>query len=739
MNVFNSLGSNHSFISALRILFAFGSTSARKNLIKYLEDRYGGKVVLTYKGREALRFALDALPEKGAVALNGFTCWAVYQAIQESGNKCHYLDVSDTSLNFSAHPLHEALAANPSIKTVIIQNTLGIPCDIESIASLCKEYGIILIEDLAHSIGTTYASGAEAGTVGDFVVLSFSQDKVIDAVAGGALVIRNKKYEDVQLPPYKRVAYSQQLKDRLYPILSWIIRAAYVLRVGSIVHNIFRSLRILSRPLPDAGSSEAQWLPNWYCAIILRAFAELGETAQHRIAISRIYAEKIDGQIQLADDMQLLDRSANLRFPLVHTDREGLMEYLKQKHVYVGDIWYDAPVGPQRFLYRTDYRGECPQAEDVSRKILNLPTHINVSLADAETIAMHVTKWLETEASSTYRVKPISDESVWEAFLSDTKPHSFLQSWKWGQHYEESGSKIFRAGVYKDDELIGIALFIKIGARRGTFLVCPHGPLIATTGDEEKALVALVRYCTHIAKDEKCDFVRFCPLSAANAENKQMYSRLGFRDAPIHMHPELSWMLDITKSEDDLLKEMRKTTRYLIKKMEKEGVEIVQSADPADMEKFLEVYEQTVERQHFTPFSKSYLTTEFELYRKDDQAVFFFGTHNGQIVAAAIIIFYNGQAFYHHSGSLGGGGSNVSSLLQWRVIQEAKRRGCTLFDFWVIAPENKSRHAWAGLSLFKKGFGGFAEAYLHAQDKPLTAKYVFNYVIETVRRIRRRL
>src|SRR3989338_3188747 len=184
---------------------------------------------------------------------------------------------------------------------------------------------------------------------------------------------------------------------------------------------------------------------------------------------------------------------------------------------------------------------------------------------------------------------------------------------------------------------------------------------------------------------------------------------------------------------------MRKTTRYTIKKMEKEGVLITQSTDPAAMEQFWSIYEATFERQQFTPFSKTYLQTEFELYSKDDQAVFFFGAYKGEVVAAAIIIFYNGQAFYHHSGSRAGAGSNVSYLLQWRVIQEAKRRGRTLYNFWGIAPEDQPGHAWAGLSLFKKGFGGFAEAYLHAKEKPLTTRYALNYAIETVRRMRRRL
>ena len=81
MNIFNSLGSNHTFASAARILFTMGGVSYQKKLAGYLESRYGGKAVLTYKGREALRLALEAIPGNGAVAINGFTCLAVYQAL----------------------------------------------------------------------------------------------------------------------------------------------------------------------------------------------------------------------------------------------------------------------------------------------------------------------------------------------------------------------------------------------------------------------------------------------------------------------------------------------------------------------------------------------------------------------------------------------------------------------------------------------------------------------------------
>lgn len=339
-----------------------------------------------------------------------------------------------------------------------------------------------------------------------------------------------------------------------------------------------------------------------------------------------------------------------------------------------------------------------------------------------------------------YSIADMNDEHLWEKFLQELQPHSFLHSWKWGLHYQQSGSNIFRVGVYRETHLVAIALFIKIEARRGSFLLCPHGPMIALQENEKDILSRLTDHCVEIAKREHCDFIRFCPLQDSSQEYRALYKNLGFRSAPIHMHPELSWILDITKDEGTLLREMRKTTRYLIKRTEKEGVEIVCSSRPDDIELFWPVYQATVVRQHFTPFSKAYLRQEFELFSQNNGAMFFFGTYQETIIAAAIIIFNNDSAFYHHSGSIQVFPKiNASYLLQWRVIQEAKRRGCTLYNFWGISPDDKPKHPWAGLSLFKKGFGGFAEEYLHAQDKPLTKKYWFNFVIETVRRLKRGL
>src|SRR3990167_2435606 len=334
---------------------------------------------------------------------------------------------------------------------------------------------------------------------------------------------------------------------------------------------------------------------------------------------------------------------------------------------------------------------------------------------------------------------PITDQNVWEDFVRAQKPHSFLHSWKWGQQYEQSGSRIFRFGVYEEGGMLAaVALFIYISARRGAFLLCPHGPVFSAGVTPQEILSLLVAAAEKQARELGCAFIRVCPLLADTPENKKIFQGLGFQAAPIHMHPELAWMLNITKPEDELLRGMRKTTRYLIRKTEKQGVTIEMSTDVADFAKFWPVYEETFKRQKFTPFSQKYLRQEFELFAEDDAAALFFARYEGEIIAASMIIFYGNAAFYHHSGSVHRFEKmNGSYLLQWRVIQEAKRRGCEMYNFWGIAPDNVPKHPWAGLSLFKKGFGGFAEKYVPAQDKKLSAKYYLNFVVESVRRRRR--
>ena len=171
-----------------RHVFAIGREKDRRELKKYLEKRYSGEAILCKNGRSALALALKAYFKPGdAVIVNGFTCYAVHEAVKAAGLKPVWADISKDDLNLNLN-LVSSVRDKPS--GIIIQNTLGNPIDIKAVEKFAKKHNLVIIEDLAHCAGVRYADGREAGTVGAACALSFGKDKSIDTVSGGAVVLR---------------------------------------------------------------------------------------------------------------------------------------------------------------------------------------------------------------------------------------------------------------------------------------------------------------------------------------------------------------------------------------------------------------------------------------------------------------------------------------------------------------------------------------------------------------------
>jgi len=348
-------------------------------------------------------------------------------------------------------------------------------------------------------------------------------------------------------------------------------------------------------------------------------------------------------------------------------------------------------------------------------------------------------------------LREITNKEAWEGFLTQCAQKTFLQSWNWGEFNKNMASMIWRFGVYNGEKLVAVALVYKISARRGTFLFIPHGPVFlgGLAGQDKKEILELILLqLGDVAKREKANFIRIAPIMLSNEENENVFIDLGFRPAPIHMHPEVTWELDITPPEEELLMNMRKTTRYLIRQAEKNSdIEIVKSEDINDLKAFWPVYQETAKRHHFVVFSDKYLQTQFNSFIADKEILIFLGKYKGEVVSAAIFVFWQDICFYHHSGSLSKFNKiPVSYLLQWEAIKEAKIRGCRTYNFWGISPKINteadalsSKHPWAGLSLFKMGFGGYKNNYVKTQDFIIFSGYWLNYIIESIRKHQRGL
>lgn len=371
------------------------------------------------------------------------------------------------------------------------------------------------------------------------------------------------------------------------------------------------------------------------------------------------------------------------------------------------------------------------------------------------------------------KITEIIDQKQWALPFNSLKSPSFLQSWEWGELQKRLGYSVIRVSIQLGS-VTGIAQLVIIKGRRGSFLFVPHGPIFDTksTKDISSMMRDFVFYTEKVAKKEKLDFIRVAPILEDAQENNNIFTQLGFRTAPLYMHAERVWQMAITADEEQLLREMRKTTRYSIKRAEKLGVRIeiypastqdsasasapdsrslspLSQCAPAEaslltrtteyIDQFWNIYQTTAKREGFVPFSKSYLINEFESFNKTGSAFFVFAYEEGsRLTAAALIVSTKSTAFYHQGATLH---SKVPSayLLQWRSIQEAKKRGCQLYNFWGTYKKGRTPSDWKGLSLFKEGFGGFATDYVETQDKPLTIKYWLTVFYETFLKIKRSL
>ena len=376
----------------------------RGKATQHLEDKFkkylGVKYAVSFNsGRSAFYAILKALNEveglkKGdGVALQAFTCNAAINPILWANLKPIYIDCDKENFNISINDLKNKI--KPENKVLVVQHTFGLPTNMDEIMSICKDNNLILIEDCAHSLGAEF-NGQKVGTFGKASFFSFSRDKIISSVYGGMAVTNDpelgKRLEELQkqfgLP--NSFWIFQQI---LHPILlHYIILPVYnFLDLGKIFLILSQWLHILSKAvhwkekrgqMPDYFPKA---LPNALAVMVLNQFEKLENFNNHRRKIADYYYEN------LKDTEFILPQKKDnifLRFTIKHKKaHEIIYSAWHKQNILLGD-WYTSCIAPfDTKLEQMQYKmGMCPVAEKLADETFNLPTHINISLKDAERI-----------------------------------------------------------------------------------------------------------------------------------------------------------------------------------------------------------------------------------------------------------------------------------------------------------------------------------------------------------------
>jgi len=327
--------------------------------------------------------------------------------------------------------------------------------------------------------------------------------------------------------------------------------------------------------------------------------------------------------------------------------------------------------------------------------------------------------------------KEINDSKVWKDFEENYHDfETFFQSWEWTEFEKSMHKEVFRIGVYRGERVIGVMAVIHIKAKRGNLLHVRNGPLI--DWNDEEVVKACVEYIQKLAGENNCSYARISPLIDNTKENKKKLQEYGFVNCQMHdVDAEVTWVMGLDKTEDEILAGMKKHTRYYISRAKRDGVSVIKSINPEDMVKFWPIFLDTVKRQDWKAYPYEYVFNEFKIFSDAGKALLILAKYTEKFIAGSIFIFHKGVAYYHHSGSLTEFRQIPAPyLIQWSIIKEAKEKGMKKYNFFGIARTDNPKHPWSGLTFFKKGFGGAAENHLHAQDLPIKRRYWLTHVFE---------
>lgn len=251
-------------------------------------------------------------------------------------------------------------------------------------------------------------------------------------------------------------------------------------------------------------------------------------------------------------------------------------------------------------------------------------------------------------------------------------------------------------------------------------------------------------------------YIRFdIPLDMPDVETRGSYlSRLGalaslanvaLRKPKADVQPPDSTFLDLSLSEEDLLKGMKERCRRNIKKAEKNGVKIrAVTASSLDFEKdldsFYALYKETAARDGIGLHPLSYykdllLRGEKSKGTKDETKItLYIASHEEDDLGAIITLFQKDEAVYLYGCSSNKKRNLMPNyLVQWTAIMDAKNYGSKIYDFYGIPPTESENHPMHGLYLFKTGFGGREVHRPGSVDIPLSRFYPFYILAEDFR------
>lgn len=333
------------------------------------------------------------------------------------------------------------------------------------------------------------------------------------------------------------------------------------------------------------------------------------------------------------------------------------------------------------------------------------------------------------------KIVEISDRAEWDEYMTAQEEVNFLQSWDFYEFHAARGKKIVRRAAVNDKgRILGAYAGVVETAKRGTYLAIAGGPILDFA--DQRLVKAIFDDIRETGRQLNCVFVRVRPQLPLSQNSLQLMQKLGLKKAPMYLSVEYAGILDLKKTEAEILAGASQGFRRKLRKAEKAGITVETSDDPAIVKTFYELEVNHAKRQGFVAFSESFLEKQFRAFAENNEVLMYTASLNGEILAQNFMIFYGPEASYHYgvSSELGTKYS-AAPLLHLKAMAEARKRGMIRYNLWGIVGTEEKGHRFYGVSEFKRSFGCEELKYTPAHDMILKpTKYQLTKIVEKTRK-----
>ena len=267
----------------------------------------------------------------------------------------------------------------------------------------------------------------------------------------------------------------------------------------------------------------------------------------------------------------------------------------------------------------------------------------------------------------------------WDGFVSKRPEANFLQSWDFYEFHISRGKKVVRRLIFCDGEIVGAYAGVVETAKRGTYIAIAGGPLI--DWKDNKIVKLVFEDIRTEGLKHKCVFVRVRPQLGLSEKSLKIMASNGLVKAPMYLSVEYAGILDLHKSEEEILAGASQGFRRKLRKAEKNEIEITASATDSGIKDFCKLEKLHSERQKYVAFSADFLTKQFEAFRKNNEVLIYTARKDGEILAQNFMIFYGPEASYHYGvSSQLGTKYSAAPLLHLAAMKEARERGIMRYN-----------------------------------------------------------